>query len=362
MRGSDFINSPNHVFIVLNEVEENNNTIKMPDADSAKLKHKNAWTELNKTVQRVAKKLSTNVYIKPSRWSMGQYLYKRFWFELKKEDRKDSNSSVSLSFDKSSLKIYLEWDRKNVEKSSNTLEEHNYWLNFLHDWTNKSNIDLDKYFVWITNDEDKDKPEPIKLRGFLEDEMSSNKQIQQQLRNPTYPFRVGQILPKEEIDETNTFVQHLLLSLEELFAIYDNTTPIIEEKFVFTETEKEQIIKSRIGQAEFKKSLLKHEKKCQLCGVMDVRFLIASHIKPWSNSNSGERLDSDNGLLLCPNHDALFDKGYISFDDTGKILISLSIDSNLKLFLNINEQIQLHMNESQKKYMKWHRENLFSLK
>ena len=56
--------------------------------------------------------------------------------------------------------------------------------------------------------------------------------------------------------------------------------------------------------------------------VSDPKFLIASHIKPWACSESGEKLDIDNGLLLCPNHDALFDSGYISFDENGVIMIS----------------------------------------
>jgi hypothetical protein len=126
-----------------------------------------------------------------------------------------------------------------------------------------------------------------------------------------------------------------------------------------TETEKEQIIKSRIGQSAFKKALLAIEKKCRLCGVTDERFLIASHIKPWSKSNNQERLDVKNGFLLCPNHDALFDKGYISFDDSGTILVSDILDVNTKLFLNINETIKIYMSESQRQYMNWHRENLF---
>ena len=63
---------------------------------------------------------------------------------------------------------------------------------------------------------------------------------------------------------------------------------------------------------------------------------------------------------LCPNHDALFDKGYISFDDDGTILISDSLDEATKVFLNINESMNITMNESQKQYMKWHRENIFN--
>lgn len=107
------------------------------------------------------------------------------------------------------------------------------------------------------------------------------------------------------------------LDLNDLEKLIDNE---------ITVTEKEWIIKSRIGQSLFKKVLLLVEKKCRLCGVSYEQFLVASHIKPLSQSNHQEQLDVNNGLLLCPNHDALFDKGYIRFDDDGTILISDSWD------------------------------------
>lgn len=126
-----------------------------------------------------------------------------------------------------------------------------------------------------------------------------------------------------------------------------------------TETEREQIIKSRIGQSTFKRALLAIEKKCSLCGVSDERFLVASHIKPWSQSNHQERLDVNNGLLLCPNHDSLFDKGFISFNQDGTILISNSLGMDTKVFLNINENMKVEMNERKQKYMSWHRKSVY---
>ncbi|MHC8968762.1 HNH endonuclease [Bacillus sp. MB95] len=126
-----------------------------------------------------------------------------------------------------------------------------------------------------------------------------------------------------------------------------------------TETEREQVIKSRIGQSDFKKALLAVEEKCRMCGVSDERFLVASHIKPWSQSNNQERLDVNNGLLLCPNHDSLFDKGYISFDVDGMITISDCVDEGTRVFLNIHENMNINMNEVQEEYMKWHRMNIF---
>lgn len=133
----------------------------------------------------------------------------------------------------------------------------------------------------------------------------------------------------------------------------------LESPIVLDKTENEVITKVRIGQSIFKRTLLAMEKKCRLCGVSDERLLVASHIKPWSQSDNQERLDVNNGLLLCPNHDALFDKGHISFNKDGLILISNSLDKHSKLFLNINETMNIRMKESQQQYMKWHRENKF---
>ncbi|MFD6440940.1 HNH endonuclease [Peribacillus sp. NPDC060186] len=40
------------------------------------------------------------------------------------------------------------------------------------------------------------------------------------------------------------------------------------------------------------------EMKGKPCGIPDERFLIASHIKPWSRLDIYERLDKNNGFLL----------------------------------------------------------------
>ncbi|WP_253701370.1 HNH endonuclease [Bacillus sp. FJAT-29814] len=123
-------------------------------------------------------------------------------------------------------------------------------------------------------------------------------------------------------------------------------------------TEKEQVIKSRIGQSTFKEKLLKRECKCAICGVADRNFLIGSHIKPWSKSNNAERLDVNNGLLLCPNHDALFDKGYISFDEDGQLVLSSQLDDTTKIFMNIQRPFRIEMTVEMKKYIKYHYDHI----
>lgn len=130
------------------------------------------------------------------------------------------------------------------------------------------------------------------------------------------------------------------------------------EKLPILETEKERLIKSRIGQGAFKKLLIKRECKCALCGVTDPRILIASHIKPWSISTNEERLDMNNGLLLCPNHDALFDKNIISFDVQGEIVISKTLDDPARIFMNVYDGMRIELAEKQVIYMENHFKNL----
>jgi predicted restriction endonuclease len=123
--------------------------------------------------------------------------------------------------------------------------------------------------------------------------------------------------------------------------------------------EKESIIKTRIGQSKFKHGLLKIYRKCVLCEIKKHDLLIASHIKPWSVSNNDEKLDLNNGLLLCPLHDKLFDLGYISFDINGNIKISPLISSDEYNSLNINVNARIELKNSILIYMRWHNENIY---
>lgn len=65
------------------------------------------------------------------------------------------------------------------------------------------------------------------------------------------------------------------------------------------------------------------QSRCCVTGLAVPELLKASHIKPWAACDSDdERLDVFNGLLLSPHLDALFDGGWVSFDDNGNLLIS----------------------------------------
>lgn len=122
---------------------------------------------------------------------------------------------------------------------------------------------------------------------------------------------------------------------------------------------REAVVSVRVNQSVFREKLLHKYKKCCLCGVSNPAFLIASHIKPWSESDSKEKLDVNNGLLLCPNHDKAFDNGYITFDDEGCIVISNELAPEERVFLNIREGMRIIVTDKNKGYLQYHRNKKF---
>ena len=122
-----------------------------------------------------------------------------------------------------------------------------------------------------------------------------------------------------------------------------------------TGEDKEAVVKVRVNQGIFRDKLLHRYHKCCLCNVNLSGLLVASHIKPWAVCTPEERLDINNGLIFCPTHDKLFDKGYISFDDNGRILISDEMDKINQTFCNINSDMSVEVNDKQKDYLEYHR-------
>ncbi|HEX4196864.1 MAG TPA: HNH endonuclease signature motif containing protein [Caulobacteraceae bacterium] len=92
-------------------------------------------------------------------------------------------------------------------------------------------------------------------------------------------------------------------------------------------TTKESLILARRGQGKFRANVQAIEQSCRLTGITNPSLLIASHIKPWRLCDTAaERLDGMNGLMLTPDADHLFDRGFISFADDGEVMVSPRVD------------------------------------
>lgn len=127
-------------------------------------------------------------------------------------------------------------------------------------------------------------------------------------------------------------------------------------------TERESIVKSRIGQGIFREKLVSYWNSCSVTGATCIQFLRASHIKPWRNSSNDERLDLFNGLLLAPNLDSVFDAGFISFDSQGKILLSEALSGASAYQLHISHKMKINsrlLTHQHRDFLDYHRTHIY---
>lgn len=139
-------------------------------------------------------------------------------------------------------------------------------------------------------------------------------------------------------------------------------------------TTKQSLIHARRGQGVFRRNVEAREKACRLTGITNPTLLIASHIKPWRVCKTAkERLDGANGLLLTPDADHLFDRGFISFDESGEVIASPRVPSKDLVRLGFDQLMRQRagMGEgspvwnvgsfdgSQAEYLGYHRRQVF---
>lgn len=158
--------------------------------------------------------------------------------------------------------------------------------------------------------------------------------------------KVGVVLPK--IPEES-------LQVTESMPDYIITPP--------NETERAGLVTSRVGQGAYRKRIIhRWEYKCAVTDFNKLDVLVASHIVPWAESTDEERLDVDNGLLLSPTYDALFDKHFISFEDNGKIILSDAIETEAYLKIGVDGKEKVKgLSKYNKTYLDKHRNSLVVL-
>ena len=128
------------------------------------------------------------------------------------------------------------------------------------------------------------------------------------------------------------------------------------------DTEKSALILARRGQGLFKQRVRRVETHCRITGVDRVEHLRASHCKPWRDSNDEERLNGENGLLLTPSIDHLFDRGFISFEANGGLLVSpVAAPRSLeRMGVPVDRRVNVGaFSTGQRAFLEFHRERVF---
>ena len=127
-------------------------------------------------------------------------------------------------------------------------------------------------------------------------------------------------------------------------------------------TEKQALVLARRGQGKFRQRVALIERACRITGVEKSEHLRASHCKPWRDSDNQERLDGENGLLLTPSIDHLFDRGFISFESNGDLLISPVAHANSleRMGIAVKERRNVGaFSTGQRAYLEFHRDAVF---
>jgi putative restriction endonuclease len=129
-------------------------------------------------------------------------------------------------------------------------------------------------------------------------------------------------------------------------------------------TEAERLVVQRVGQDLFRHGLLEYwEGRCAITGLAVPELLRASHIKPWADCETdAERLDVYNGILLAPHLDAAFDRGLITVQDDGGIVVSDALDAGARAVLGLNQSLRARgITDGHRGYLPWHRQRVFEM-
>jgi len=135
----------------------------------------------------------------------------------------------------------------------------------------------------------------------------------------------------------------------------------IESDNRIPDTEREALIVARRGWGLFKQRVMEIETRCRFTGVTNPIHLRASHCKPRRDSDNQERLNGENGLLLTPTIDHLFDRGFISFEDSGVLIVSpvAHVPSLNRMGVETNRIVNVgNLTEGQKQFLDYHRESV----
>lgn len=161
----------------------------------------------------------------------------------------------------------------------------------------------------------------------------------------------------EEIEKRKAFIENYGAAIRQT-----------EQKYSFVVSEEKSVPKNNVmrygreGQEEYRRKLLEECPFCPITMINEESLLIASHIKPWAVSDSTERVDPNNGFILSPLYDKLFDRGYITFSDDKRVSISnwLSRQVRERIGIKENQLFQfLPINAARASYLEYHRSMVF---
>ena len=161
----------------------------------------------------------------------------------------------------------------------------------------------------------------------------------------------GDLDVDQMIDRAADLITEIRSQIEPELANYDKIIGLVSK------TEREQLIRARVGQSKFCRDVRTRWQRCAVTGCSVREALRASHIVSWKSSEK-DRLNPNNGLLLIATIDVLFDQGLISFDDNGLIVISPRLNDSDQKTLGLHKALKIRgrLNKDHRRFLRHHRE------
>ncbi|MGS4992795.1 HI_0552 family protein [Bacillus cereus] len=184
----------------------------------------NIWKSLMD--KSLAKVTSGNIGIEATeQWQNSGNLSKRFWTRFKEKNRMKSSSCIAAMINKNDIRVYLEWHNYKKNESTNTIQDHNRWIEFLVEWVETDNTDNENYKVWLSNESDYDKY--VSLKEFLTDESIRNDKLNSIKNDNQLWIRIGWLLSRSETSgmEERIVTELVGAKIDELHFLYTLTGP-----------------------------------------------------------------------------------------------------------------------------------------
>jgi hypothetical protein len=193
---------------------------------------------------------------------------------------------------------------------------------------------------------DKDSPQAAVIRDFDRDNILHLGRVSN--RDGVVYLEIARVGPVNLVAVANDSPRMIASDLRNL------------EEAEISATTRASLVDARLGQGRFRRELLRRwGGACAVTGCCVGAVLRASHCKPWRKSNNHERLDSNNGLILSANLDALFDAGLISFCDAGEMIVSAVLSAREQSELGVPARLLRTPNASLAEYLNYHRRHVF---
>lgn len=201
----------------------------------------------------------------------------------------------------------------------------------------------------------KDQDQIIGNRGYVKTKGDTMKGGYGIVREISLPFVSYISIMKLQNTKTNEILFY--------WKLFTDFSQMAEQQYIaknYGKKKSQGLVRIRDGQVKYRQGVFNQFQCCPFTQIDDIRLLVASHIKPWAVCSKIEQTDLFNGFMLSPLYDKLFDKGYITFEDDGRLIISAWLSPDNRKRIDFSYKVSdLHLTPQRRMYLDYHRKYVF---